>query len=160
MERVEREEQVDRAARVEGADDVAQVEPGAPAGAGASVEDRAQDRQDRSVTPDPALADLSPSTEVAVVAPESVYADPAAGIGPASTGETGGWRDVRPGMEVVGSDGESVGLVKEVRTGDFLLDRVMRPRDPNAPPPLTPEERRARRRERQAQRRLNRQFGP
>jgi hypothetical protein len=85
-----------------------------------------QDRHDRSVTQDPVLADLSPSTEAAVVAPESVFADPAAGVGPASAGETGGWRDVRPGMEVVGSDGESVGLVKEVRAADFLLDRVMR----------------------------------
>jgi len=88
--------------------------------------DVVQDREDRSVTPDLALADLSPFTEAAVVAPESVFADPAAGVGPASMGETGERHDVRPGMEVVGSDGESVGLVKEVRAEDFLLDRVMR----------------------------------
>jgi hypothetical protein len=111
---MERGEQADRAAN---------VERGAPV---ERSEDTAQDRQDRSVTPDPALADLSTSTEAAVVAPESVYADPAAGVGPASAGETGGRDVVRSGMEVVGSDGESVGLVKEVRAQDFLLDRVMR----------------------------------
>jgi hypothetical protein len=33
---------------------------------------------------------------------------------------------VTPGMEVVGADGESVGLVKAVAEGHFLLDRVMR----------------------------------
>ncbi len=41
-----------------------------------------------------------------------------------------------------------------------LLNRMMRPRDPNAPPPPTREERRARRRERQAQRRFNRGIDP
>jgi hypothetical protein len=55
-----------------------------------------------------------------------VFADPAAGVGPESAGDTGGRAEVRVGMEVVGFDGESVGLVKEVRANDFLLDRVMR----------------------------------
>ena len=32
----------------------------------------------------------------------------------------------REGMEVVGSDGERVGLVKEVRVGDLLMDRPTR----------------------------------
>ena len=41
-----------------------------------------------------------------------------------------------------------------------LLMRLTRPRDPNAPPPPTREERRARHRERQAQRRLNRGIVP
>jgi hypothetical protein len=114
---------MERAEQAGRADDVERV---GRVNATEDVEDTAEDREDRSVTPDPALADLSPSTEAAVIAPESVYADPAAGVGPASAGETGAWRDIRPGMEVVGSDGESVGLVKEVRTADFLLDRVMR----------------------------------
>lgn len=33
---------------------------------------------------------------------------------------------IQPGMEVFGSDGVSVGLVKEVRGEDFLVDRTMR----------------------------------
>jgi hypothetical protein len=39
---------------------------------------------------------------------------------------------VRVGMKVVGSDGEDVGTVKEVRDRDFLIDRPMR-RDVYAP---------------------------
>ena len=57
---------------------------------------------------------------------DAVFADPAAGVGPVGGAEVGGRADVRPGMEVVGVDGESVGLVKAVRENDFLLDRVMR----------------------------------
>ena len=34
-------------------------------------------------------------------------------------------RQIRPGMEVVGRDGEHVGEVKEVRSNDFLVDRSM-----------------------------------
>ena len=34
-------------------------------------------------------------------------------------------RQIRPGMEVVGRDGEQVGEVKEVRSNDFLVDRSM-----------------------------------
>ena len=57
-----------------------------------------------------------------------------AGTGPAATsgaGLAGGRatessRQARDGMEVVGSDGERVGLVKEVRAGDLLVDRAMR----------------------------------
>jgi hypothetical protein len=32
---------------------------------------------------------------------------------------------IHPGMEVVGIDGESVGKVKEVREGEFLVDRPL-----------------------------------
>ncbi|HSL43667.1 MAG TPA: BON domain-containing protein [Anaerolineales bacterium] len=40
--------------------------------------------------------------------------------------EMGGMnRQIRPGMEVVGRDGENVGEVKEVRSNDFLVDRSM-----------------------------------
>ena len=59
-------------------------------------------------------------------AEDAVFADPAAGLGPVGGAQVGGRADVRVGMEVVGFDGESVGLVKEVRANDFLLDRVMR----------------------------------
>jgi hypothetical protein len=34
-------------------------------------------------------------------------------------------QQVRPGMEVIGRDGENVGEVKEVRSGDFLVDRSL-----------------------------------
>lgn len=34
-------------------------------------------------------------------------------------------QQVRPGMEVIGRDGETVGEVKEVRSSDFLVDRPM-----------------------------------
>ncbi len=32
---------------------------------------------------------------------------------------------VRPGMDILGSDGDRVGTVKEVRTSDFLANRSM-----------------------------------
>jgi hypothetical protein len=34
-------------------------------------------------------------------------------------------RQVRPGMDVDGADGEPVGAVKEVRSSDFLVDRPL-----------------------------------
>jgi hypothetical protein len=34
-------------------------------------------------------------------------------------------QQVRPGMEVIGRDGQNVGEVKEVRSSDFLVDRAM-----------------------------------
>jgi hypothetical protein len=34
-------------------------------------------------------------------------------------------RQVRPGMDVDGVDGEPVGVVKEVRSADFLVDRPL-----------------------------------
>lgn len=40
-------------------------------------------------------------------------------------GESAMNRDIRPGMEVIGREGESVGEVKEVRSNDFLVDRAM-----------------------------------
>ena len=58
--------------------------------------------------------------------PGAIFADPAAGIGPLGGADEGSRADVHAGMEVVGFDGESVGLVKAVRERDFLLDRVMR----------------------------------
>jgi hypothetical protein len=42
-----------------------------------------------------------------------------------ATGMSGMNRQVRPGMEVIGRDGEHVGEVKEVRGNDFLVDRSM-----------------------------------
>lgn len=41
-----------------------------------------------------------------------------------SNGEMTG-RQIRPGMEVIGKDGEQVGEVKEVRSNDFLVDRSL-----------------------------------
>ncbi len=46
-------------------------------------------------------------------------------------GQLGNWRaqanraEFRPGMEVIDSDGNHVGAVKEVRNGDFLVNRPM-----------------------------------
>ena len=40
-------------------------------------------------------------------------------------GMTGMNRQFRPGMEVTGRDGENIGVVKEVRSNDFLVDRPM-----------------------------------
>jgi hypothetical protein len=40
-------------------------------------------------------------------------------------GESGMNRDIRPGMEVIGREGENVGEVKEVRSNDFLVDRSL-----------------------------------
>jgi uncharacterized protein (TIGR02271 family) len=58
----------------------------------------------------------------------SAGASPAAtsGAGLAGGRATESSRQAREGMEVVGSDGERVGLVKEVRAGDLLVDRAMR----------------------------------
>jgi hypothetical protein len=39
-------------------------------------------------------------------------------------GQMGG-QQIRPGMEVIGRDGNHVGEVKEVRSNDFLVDRTM-----------------------------------
>jgi hypothetical protein len=36
-----------------------------------------------------------------------------------------GAQQIEVGMDVIGVDGEAVGQVKEVRAGDFLLDRPM-----------------------------------
>lgn len=40
-------------------------------------------------------------------------------------GMSGKNQQIRPGMEVIGRDGENVGEVKEVRSNDFLVDRSM-----------------------------------
>lgn len=40
-------------------------------------------------------------------------------------GEGGMNHNIRPGMEVIGRDGETVGEVKHVRSNDFLVDRSM-----------------------------------
>ncbi|SRR6266542_1007595 len=97
----------------------------AAAAAAAAMErsDTVEPDESRAVATDQSVAELSTSTEAAE---DAVFADPGAGVGPVSGAEVGSSADVRPGMEVVGFDGESVGLVKEVRESVFLLDRVMR----------------------------------
>jgi hypothetical protein len=40
-------------------------------------------------------------------------------------GTVGMNRQIRPGMEVIGRDGENVGEVKEILSNDFLVDRSM-----------------------------------
>lgn len=55
------------------------------------------------------------------------------GTGPTSMGSRGmGQGQIRSGMEVIGSDGEHIGTVKEIRGNDFLIDRDLA-RDVYAP---------------------------
>ena len=81
--------------------------------------------EDTAQRPRAGVADVGTAeTRPVETATGGVAATPSAGVAGDRTADVS--RQARAGMEVVGSDGERVGTVKEVRAEDLLVDRAMR----------------------------------